>query len=60
MFDDYDDYVDFKKMYFKMLRAAEEAMNTLIEAQRECEEIYLEATNLKMNDWMLDEFGNEK
>lgn len=36
--------VDFKEMYTKMVRASEAAINILIEAQRECEEMYLEAT----------------
>ena len=34
--------VDYKEMYLKMVRATEEAMNILIRAQRECEEIYLD------------------
>ena len=34
--------VDHKEMYLKMARATEEAMNILIRAQRECEEIYLD------------------
>lgn len=32
---------DYKEMYFKMVNAAEDAMNILIKAQRECEEMYL-------------------
>ena len=32
---------DYKEMYLKMVRATEEAMNLLIAAQRECEEIYI-------------------
>ncbi len=32
---------DYKEMYLKMMRAAETAMAVLIEAQRECEEMYL-------------------
>ena len=32
---------DYKKMYFTMLRASEDAVNTLIKAQQECEELYL-------------------
>lgn len=32
---------DYKKMYLKMLAASEEAMRVLIEAQQECEEIYI-------------------
>ena len=32
---------DYKEMYLKMARASERAINILIEAQRECEELYL-------------------
>ena len=32
---------DYKEMYLKMVRATERAMNVLIEAQQECEEMYL-------------------
>ena len=32
---------DYKEMYLKMMRATERAMNVLIEAQQECEEMYL-------------------
>ena len=32
---------DYKEMYFKMVRASEDAINILIEAQRECEEMYI-------------------
>ncbi|MCI6185533.1 MAG: hypothetical protein MR653_08665 [Clostridiales bacterium] len=32
---------DYKAMYLKMMNAAEEAMEILIKAQRECEERYM-------------------
>ena len=32
---------DYKEMYLKLFRAAEEAANILIAAQRECEEMYI-------------------
>ena len=32
---------DYKEMYLKMVRASERAINILIEAQRECEELYI-------------------
>ena len=35
--------VDYKDMYLKLMRAAEDAIRILIEAQRECEEMYIEA-----------------
>lgn len=34
---------DYKAMYLKMMNAAEEAMEILIKAQRECEELYMSA-----------------
>lgn len=34
---------DYKEMYLKMARASEQAVNILIKAQRECEELYLSA-----------------
>ncbi|WP_312644371.1 hypothetical protein [Hydrogenoanaerobacterium sp.] len=32
---------DYKEMYFKLFRASEQTINTLITAQRECEELYI-------------------
>lgn len=32
---------DYQKMYLTMFRASEEAVNLLIKAQRECEELYM-------------------
>ena len=32
---------DYKEMYLKMMRASEKAIRILIDAQQECEEIYL-------------------
>lgn len=34
---------DYKEMYFKLLRATEEAIRILIAAQQDCEEQYLSA-----------------
>ncbi|MEA4815054.1 MAG: hypothetical protein VB112_09135 [Oscillospiraceae bacterium] len=34
---------DYKEMYLKLFRASEEAVNVLIAAQRECEELYISA-----------------
>ena len=33
---------DYKKMYVTMVDAAEKAMELLTEAQRQCEELYIE------------------
>lgn len=32
---------DYKEMYLTLFRATEQAINTLIESQRECEEMYI-------------------
>lgn len=34
---------DYKEMYLTMVRASEAAINTLIQAQKKCEEQYLSA-----------------
>ena len=33
---------DYKELYLTMFRAAEEAVNILIAAQRKCEELYVD------------------
>ena len=49
-----DDFVEknvrFKEMYSKMMRASEEAIRILVDAQRECEEMYLNATEPMLED----------
>ena len=32
---------NYEEMYFKMVRASEDAIRLLIRAQRECEELYM-------------------
>ena len=39
---------DYQQMYLTMVRAAEKAMNILIEAQQECEELYLSEEEAKI------------
>lgn len=34
---------NYEEMYFKILRASEDAISLLIRAQRECEELYMSA-----------------
>ena len=43
---------DYKEMYLKMARASEKAIRILVEAQQECEELYISAPEpeLKMLD----------
>lgn len=40
--------VDYKEMYKKMFQASEMAINILIRAQRECEEMYISAPESKL------------
>lgn len=40
---------DYKELYLKMLRATESAMRILIDAQRECEELYLSSDETENN-----------
>ena len=35
---------DYKEMYYAMVRASEDAINLLADAQRRCEELYLSST----------------
>lgn len=39
---------DYKEMYLKMLAASEEAIRIIIEAQQDCEEMYIK--DCKEND----------
>ena len=34
--------IDYKDLYLRMFRATEKAINIMMEAQRECEEMYCE------------------
>lgn len=36
---------NYREMYYKLFRATEKAINTLISAQQECEEMYLSSTD---------------
>ena len=43
---------DYKEMYFKLFRATEVAINILIKAQQECEEMYISFSDpvIKLTD----------
>ena len=41
---------DYKTMYLTLFKASEEAINLLIEAQRECEELYMSARDGEEED----------
>jgi len=51
---------DYKEMYLKLFRASEEAVNILIAAQRECEELYLSSPEPELNVIPLPELENGK
>ncbi|MBD5118507.1 MAG: hypothetical protein HDT37_05300 [Clostridiales bacterium] len=40
---------DYQKMYLTLFRATENAIELLIAAQRECEELYISATDSEEN-----------
>lgn len=52
---------DYKEMYIKMFRASEEAVNILITAQQECEEMYIRQpeSELKVVPLSPEKKGNE-
>ena len=39
---------EYKEMYLKLFRATEEAIEILIAAQRECEEMYIDAPTAEL------------
>ena len=39
---------DYKEMYLTLFRATEKAINILIDAQQECEEMYLNAPKTEL------------
>lgn len=49
---------NYKEMYLKLFRASEEAMNVLIAAQRECEELYVSVPEPELKVITLSEQGN--
>ena len=40
---------DYQQVYLTMVRATEKALNILIEAQQECEELYLSAEEARID-----------
>lgn len=49
---------DYKEMYLKLFRASEEAVNVLIAAQQECEELYISAPEPGLKVITLPEQGD--
>lgn len=51
---------DYKKMYLILFRATEQAINMLIEAQRECEELYISEPETELRVIPLPDLTNEE
>lgn len=51
---------DYKEMYLKLFRVSEKAINLLIDAQRECEEMYLNAPEPEIEVLFHKENGAEE
>lgn len=49
---------DYKEMYLSLFRATEEAVNTLIAAQRKCEEMYVNGPEPELRTVAVE--GNNK
>ncbi len=47
----------YKEMYLIMARAAEKAQRILIEAQRQCEELYLSAGEIEQESMPIEQTG---
>lgn len=56
------EYHDYKEMYLTMVRAAEKAINILVEAQQKSEELYLDAAkpNIKLLNFEKQQQGETK
>ncbi len=42
------DHTDYKELYFKLFRATNQAVELLIAAQQECEELYCSAADSEL------------
>lgn len=51
---------DYKELYLKQFRAAEKAINILIEAQQECEQRFIEESEMEAELKQLLQKENEK
>ncbi len=51
---------DYKEMYLTLFRACEQAVQVLIKAQQECEEMYIDANNPKRIFLLEDRKSMEK
>lgn len=50
---------DYKQMYLTLFRATEQAINTLIQAQQECEELYISESETKLKIISLPDQGSK-
>lgn len=44
-----DKYVDYKDLYFRMMRVTTKAINMLVAAQQACEEAYISAVDKELD-----------
>lgn len=51
---------DYKQMYLTMMKASEQALSILIDAQRQCEELYLSQPEPELTVLPTDEGQKEK
>lgn len=51
---------DYKEMYLKLFHASVRAINTLIQAQRECEELYISQPEPDLKVLSISSSENEK
>lgn len=45
-----EEVVDYKELYLQMVRASEKAIRIMIEAQRECEESFLQSEDAQQGE----------
>ena len=51
---------NYQEMYLKLFHASERAINTLIQAQRECEELYISQSKPDLKELSIVSSENEK
>lgn len=50
---------DYKEMYLTLFRAVEQAVNLLVDAQRKCEELYINQPEAPVSLQILDSVGDQ-
>ena len=52
--------VDYKELYLKMMQSTETAIQLLIQAQQECEELYISSSDAHIFSLVTDEDTKER